>query len=368
MIRKLMATAISLALGAGTASATDLNEMSWDEIVALAQEQGELTWYVWYLQDELRGAVSAFEEKYGITVTIPETTNSGQKDKLRAERDRETGDMDVFATSFNTASELDLSDFFYDLDELLPDTEGRAQEIGGISGEGYLFGFWGNQTGIAYDPAHVSVGDLPQSPEEFAAFWAANPGKMGFNYEKGGSGPSFITNTLRVLSDIDFYNPESSPEKIASLQGGIDFFNEHAANYVITASNADSITRISDAELWMAPAWEDHLAGLQKRGEARSDIAYYIPSMGMSGGGNGVAIPLNAPNAAAALVFVNWLTSAETQTALNVSFGTAPTHADADGSKALVPAEQRVYQTGWASKPFYSDMLAHFVEEVVLER
>ena len=56
-----------------------------------------------------------------------------------------------------------------------------------------------------------------------------------------------------------------------------EYFNNGAENYIITGGNADSIQRISDRELWMAPAWEDHLAGLMNRGEVRKGIAYYIP-------------------------------------------------------------------------------------------
>ena len=69
------------------------------------------------------------------------------------------------------------------------------------------------------------------------------------------------------------------------------------------------------------PAWEVHLAGLQKKGRVRRDLKYYIPGMGMNGGGNSAAIPQNAPHPAAALVFIDWLTSADTQTDFNVTFG-----------------------------------------------
>ena len=117
-----------------------------------------------------------------------------------------------------------------------------------------------------------------------------------------------------------------------------------------------------------APAWEDHLAGLQRRGEARKDLKFYIPAMGMNGGGNGVAIPKNAPHKAAALVFIDWLTSAETQTVFNRDFGTAPMHADADDSAALVPNEQRAYRVNQAFNPFNSEIEELFIEEVVLNR
>ena len=299
MIKKLLSTALAVSALTAPALADDLSGMSWDEIVTQAKEEGQVTWYVWYLQDDLRRAAQAFEEEYGISVTIPEGGDAGgNANKLLAERDRETGDIDVFAWGYNDFETVELSELFASL-SVLPEDEGRVSELVGIDGGDYVLAYWGNQTGIAYDPAHIAADELPQTPEDFAAFWQANPGKGGFNYEKGGSGPSFYQNMLRVLSDgVDFYDGETSEEKLAGLQPGIDFFNEHAENYVVTASNADSILRVSDGELWIVPAWEDHLAGLQNRGEVREEIKFYIPEMGMNGGGNGVAIPQNAPHPA----------------------------------------------------------------------
>ena len=118
----------------------------------------------------------------------------------------------------------------------------------------------------------------------------------------------------------------------------------------------------------MVPAWEDHLAGLQNRGEVRKEIKFYIPEMGMNGGGNGVAIPKNAPNPAAAAVFVNWLTSPETQSMFNKDFGTAPMNTAADDSFALVPNEQRAFRQVWGAQPFRGEVEASFIDNVILER
>ncbi|MEO0989732.1 MAG: extracellular solute-binding protein [Pseudomonadota bacterium] len=370
MLKTLLTTATAAVFSATTVFAgghSDLSSMTWDEIVAQAKEEGELTWYVWYLTDDLRRFATAFEEEYGIEVTIPEGTASGNADKLLAERGRDTGDIDVFAWGWDNFSTVDMSDLFLSLD-MLPEDSGRVEELVGISGEGYAVAYWGNQTGIAYDPAKVDEANLPQTPDDFAAFWAANPEKFGFNYEKGGSGPSFWQNITRTLTDWDVTDGNSNDERLAAMQPAFDFFNEHAENYLITASNADSIIRVSDGELIMVPAWEDHLAGLQKRGEVRTEIKFYIPEMGMNGGGNGVAIPRNAPHSAAAAVFVDWLTSAETQSVLNRDFGTAPMHAEADDSFALVPNAQRAYRSIWAAKPFRDEVNDAFIDHVIFER
>lgn len=369
MFKTLYTTAALSALTVTASIAeTNLANMTWDEIVAQAKEEGELTWYVWYLTDDLRRFASAFEAEYGIKVTIPEGTEADNANKLLAERERDTGDIDVFSWGWDKFETVDNASLFVPL-SILPEDTARLTELVGIDGEGTVLPFWGNQTGIAYDPACIAdAADLPQQPDDFAAYWATHPGKFGFNYENGGSGPSFWQSITREITGFDIMNGETSEERIASVQPAFDWFNKHAENYVITTGNSDTITRISDGELCMGPAWEDHLAGLQKRGEVRDDIKFYIPAMGMNGGGNGVSIPLNAPNPAAAAVFIHWLTSAETQSLLNREFGTAPMHANADDSFALVPIEQRAFRTIWAANPFGNDMNTAFIENVILER
>lgn len=373
MFRKLITTlaaGTAILAGVSSAFAGDLTKMSWDEIVEQAKAEGELNWYIWYFRDDFRAVAKGFEDKYGIKVTIPEGTNNGNLEKLVAETGRESGDIDVIALPYNRSVILDLEKIFSPVVGIVPDLENRTQDLTGIPGKGRLLAYWGNQTGIAYDPDKVADADLPQTPEDFANFWTANPNKMGFNYVKGGSGISYFHNMLRSLSDVDYFGDGGIDVegKLAGLQGGIDFFNKHAENYVVTASNADSITRVSDRELWLAPAWEDNLAGLQKKGEVRKEIKFYIPSMGMSGGGNAVAVPVNAPHPAAAMVFMEWLTSAEVQTSFNQNFGTVTMHSQADASKALVANEQRQYRQAWPTNPFRKAAEDLFTEEVILNR
>lgn len=366
-MKKLLTAAAALTLSVSSAMAADLAGKSWDEIVAQAKEEGKVTWYVWYFQDQFRETIKQFENEYGIKVTIPEGTKVANADKLFADRVREVGDIDVHAWGWEEYQNIDVTETFMPLD-MLPEDNGRFYELLGVDGKGHAVAYWGNQTGIAYDPSKVTEEQLPQSMEDLAVFWAANQGKFGFNYEKGGSGPSFIGNVFRQVTGLPMTDGEVTDEKLGQLQPGIDFFNTHADNYVITASNVDTITRLSDGELWMGPAWEDHLAGLQSKGEVRKDIKFYIPEFGMNGGGNGIAIPKNAPHPAAAAVLVNWLASAKTQSLFNQVYGSVPMHVDADDSAALVPNEQRQYRLSWPVNPFGEEVKKQFIENVVLER
>ena len=365
MLKTLIATT-TIGVLATNALAADLNDMSWDDIVAQAKEEGELTWYVWYLRDDLRRAVQAFEEEYDIKVTIPEGGWSANQDKLLAEVGRETGDIDVYAGSYGWYGPFDMVATFTPM-TMLPEDDGRIGTFAGEGHDDYVLAFWGNQTGVAYDPGKIAEADLPQTPAEFAEFWDANPGKMGFNYENGGSGISYILHMLRSSSEADVYSADGETV-LHDLQAGFDLFNANPEGYVVTASNADNITRISDGELWLAPAFEDHLAGLQKRGEVRDEIRIYIPEMGMHGGANGVSIPLNAPHPAAAAVFVNWLTSPETQTQLNIDFGIVPMNAGADDSNALIATAERARSVPSVPSDTRKVIMDAFIEDVILER
>ncbi|MBW3097949.1 extracellular solute-binding protein [Pseudohoeflea coraliihabitans] len=367
MLRKLLVAAALCVAGAAMASADDVSANEWDQTVAQAREEGRVNWFVWYLRDDLRRFVQPFEKKYGIAVTIPEGTADANAQKLLSERDREPGDIDVFTYGLNNFESLDITALFLPLD-FLPEDEGRLASVSGEDGKSYILSFWGNQTGIAYDTSVLAQADLPQTAEDFARFWTEHPGKFGFNYENGGSGPSFYLNLMGAVAGVDMTSAAADGATMQSLQPGYDFFNAHADNYVVTASNADSIIRVSDGELWLVPGWEDHLAGLQNRGEVRKDIEFYIPEFGMSGGSNGVAIPRNAAHPAAAALLVHWLTSPEVQSEFNRVFGTAPMNAASDDSAALVSNTQRSRSTAWPSDELRKPVEEKFIETVILER
>jgi putative spermidine/putrescine transport system substrate-binding protein len=371
MFRKLIASA-AIAVVATAAQAADPNGIlskSWDEIVAQAKEEGQVNWFVWYFQPRYREIAKAFTDEYGIEVMIPEGTHEGNIEKMLAERARDTGDIDVLALGAERIGLFDLDETTIGpLADVLPNAPKMATKLGGFDGKGYAYAFWGNQTGIAYDPEHISFEDAPQTIADFEAFFAEHPGKFGFNYENGGSGPSFFQNVARNLTKVDFTDNSVTDERMANLQPAWDWFLNNSDGYVITASNTDSLIRLSSGEFAAVAAWEDHLFKLMSEGEVDKRIKFYIPEFGMFGGGNYNVVPANAPHPAAALVFMNWVSSAETQTKFNEVFGAAPMNADADDSHALVPNAMRQYSQVWPGDPFNTEIRQAFIEHVALER
>lgn len=353
---------------AGSSMAYDLDKMSWSEIQEQASKEGKVTFSVWYLQPAWRKFVKAFEQDTGIKVTIPEGTLDGNRNKLQAESRREEGSMDVVALGAITYKQLNYSEMLLPMDKL-PDFSSLKDKSEGVDTQGFGITFWGNQTGIAYDSNRISSAELPQSFNDLENYMSKNPMQFGVNDPNGGgSGARFIEAVIRHINGDVPAGDNADKKVIKSWSKSWDWFKNYSDSILFTASNADSLTRINDGEIILAPAWEDHLAGLQARGAISKDIKFYIPEFGMSGGANLVSVAANSKHKAASYVFIDWLTSAKTQTALNKAFGTAPQHPDANAENSLIPNEMRAYST----VPFNSDYAAEakkfFTRNVLMSR
>jgi len=359
--RMVLALAAALTMGA-PAMAEDILTTPWDDIVAQAKQEGEVVWYNWFLQPRLRELVAGFEEEYGIKVTIPDGTDAGNFEKFLADGQRPTGDIDVMSLPGDKLPKFDIAAYLMGPLDILPGHEKLRTQINGGDSKGYAVAYWGNQTGFAYDPTRIEEADLPQTFEDLTAFIDANPMAFAFNdLRNGGAGKAFMQAVVRstvAQNDVTSGN----------YQAAWDWFIGHRDNYGFTASNADSLTRLNGGEFVIVAAWEDHLASLQKQGEVDTRMKFYIPQFGMPGGGNVVGVPQNAPHKAAALLFISWLTSAETQIMLSQEMGIAPVNADAVGQGGgSVTAEQRAYSIDWFPVPIADPLQAEYLEKVVLQ-
>ncbi len=366
--RTFMAAVAAVILPLHPVSAQDLTALSWDKIVEQAKAEGEVTWFQWYFQDRFREEVKAFEELYGIKVTIPDGENAANFNKFLAEANRPQGDIDVLSVSAANVPKFDPVQFsFGPLNNILPGADKLKYVVEGNDSKGYAVAFWGNQTAIAYNPARISDADVPRSVEDFAKFLDEHPKELGFNTEGGAAGLSFMEGVVRSLvPDVDYASGASSPEILDKLTPAWDWFKVRSDKYVITASNVDSVQRLNSGEFMVVPAFEDMISSMQSSGEISKDIKVYVPDFGMPAGGNLVTIPANAKHKAAALVFISWLTSPETQTAFNQRFGSAPQHPDADSSQALISSDDRQKAIIRIPNPLLGDVRAQFIEQVTL--
>ncbi|MBS1207485.1 MAG: PotD protein [Proteobacteria bacterium] len=367
MFRKIVAGL--LITWSGLSFAQDINTMNWPQIIAEAKKEGQLSWFQWYYQDRLKEQVSLFEKKYGIKVTIPEGTLAGNINKLMADRNREEGDIDVISINgggFDTVAPQQT--LFGPIRRLLPDSNTLNYSIEGTDSKGYSVAFWGNQTGLAYDSRRLKASEVPRSLPQLERFLAAHPQEFGFNVENGGSGPAFIESVMRKLvPNFDFTKGDAEVKKLADLAPAWRWFKKYRPDYVITASNADSVTRLVSGEFLLVPAWEDYLVGLQHHGEVPDSIKLYIPDFGMPGGGNMVAIPRNAPHKAAALLFIHWLTAPDTQQQLQQVYAITPQNKDDNRQAGLIGSAERAHATTFMPKPLGDEVRNEFSSQVLLK-
>ncbi|MDO4698049.1 MAG: extracellular solute-binding protein [Pasteurellaceae bacterium] len=326
----------AIAALASTAFANDLSQKPWAEIEAQAKKEGQVVVSIWYLQPQFRTFVKQFESQYGIKVRIPEGTADGNINKLLAEKKLEKGKMDVVAIGADTYPTVLKSDVLRNLSHL-PSFKAANHFLQGVDLGDYGLGFWGNQTGFAYDPQRLSEEQLPQSWQEVEAYLQAKPKKFGYADPNGGaSGKAFIERALiYVGGDYDYQQTEPNDAQMATWKNTWDWFANNKANMTRTSSNADSLTRLNDGELDLVSAWQDHLFSLQKQGAITPRLKFYVPKFGMPGGGNVIGVAKNSPHPAASLVFVNWITSAEVQQKLHQEFGVRPLSSDVGRADVL---------------------------------
>ncbi|MBD9525099.1 extracellular solute-binding protein [Ensifer sp. ENS02] len=364
MLKRLTIMSLAAIAMAVPVHAQELKSMSWDQIVAQAKKEGEITWFHWYFQDRFREQVKAFEAETGIKVKIPDGSNDSNFNKMLAEKDRAEGDIDVLSLTGADVKKLNVAQYLFGpVRQMLPEGAKLNFTIDGGDSQGYAPAFWGNQMCIAYNPDRIAEADLPRTLEQFASFLEKNPGELGFNAASsgGGSGPGFIEGvTRKLVPDVDYASGIADAATLKKLGPAWDWFKSHKDQFVVTASNADSVARLTSGEFMMVATFEDLLSGLQKKGEVPKTFKVYVPDFGMPSGGNMVSIPANAKHKAAALVFVNWLTSAKTQTKLSRDFGSAPQHPEADTSESLVSDGDRGKGFTRSTKPLRDDISKQF--------
>jgi ABC-type uncharacterized transport system YnjBCD substrate-binding protein len=135
----------------------DLQTASWDEIVAAAKEEGQVTFYAWYFPDYFKEAAQGFESQYGIKVNLIVGDQTANFNKAIAEKDRAVGTIDIMIVGGQWVKiTMDLDLFYGPMKNVIPDAGKLAPSLWevqeGVLTKGYLTPFHRNQTGILYDP------------------------------------------------------------------------------------------------------------------------------------------------------------------------------------------------------------------------
>jgi len=351
--------------------ADDFLTMPWDKVVEAAKAEGEVTFYAWWGEEFWRTAAKDFEAKHGIKVTVVTGDRVANIGKVLSEASSAAGTIDALLVGgVELKSLLDAKALYGPLVGVIPDSDkldpnlSKIQE--GYATEGRLVPVYRNQTGLVYDPEKVP--NPPQTWAEFITWLDANPGKFAFNDpSKGGSGQAFVQAAIaNILGDEGKYqgDTEMKPEKVADWGKVWDWFNANESKFTITSSNNDSLDRVNQGEVLMAPAWDDDTAVSLSKGTLFKRAKLYIPEFGMPGGGDSLGIPANAPHKAAAMLFIAYLIEADVQKQLNSIIGSYLARIDVSGDNALIPDEQRLK----SGRPWLPGVYKkHFIEQFVAE-
>lgn len=373
----ILATSLVFAAGARevTKESIDLQTASWNEIVAAAKTEGQVTFYAWYFPDYFKEAAQDFEKQYGIKVNLIIGDQTANFNKAISEKDRALGTIDAMIVGGQwVKTTMDLDMFYGPMNKIIPDADKLAPSLWevqeGVLTYGYLTPFHRNQTGILYDPARVS--NPPQTWAELEAWIDANPKKFGFNDpSKGGSGQSFVHTLIKhTTGGLEKYVGDTDvvPAKVANWNLAWDWVNARKDKLTFTVSNNDSIIRINDGELAMTFGWDDNVKDMMNKGNIFSRALMYIPAMGAAGGGDTMGILKNAPNKAAAALFIYHITTVEQQLKKFDMVGAYPARIDIPLEGTLLTESDRAKNAlAWFPAPYKTLMISEFVKNVLMK-
>ncbi len=175
---------------------------------------------------------------------------------------------------------------------------------------------------------------------------------------------------VNILGNGDRYagDTELDKSKVADWPKVWEWFNANQDKFTITASNSDSQDRVNQGEVMMAAAWDDDTSISLAKGTLFKRAKLYIPSLGMPGGGDSLAIPANAPHqgAAGGMLWIAYLIEAEQQKELNAKIGSYLARTDVTSQSALIPEEERQKNgKAWIPGAYKAYFIEQFVSEVL---
>lgn len=353
----------------------ELNTLSMEEIIEHAKAEKSLNFYTWYWQEHWIEEARHFKDKYGITINVITSDQTANEQKAIAEKGLKVGTIDALVLGGQMIkSIMDIDLLYGPIKDLIPHVNKldpnllKAQE--GYQTRGYVVPFHLNQTGFAYDPDRVD--NPPQTWEEFEAFIESRPKEFGFNDpNKGGSGQSMIHTLIKELAGgLEKYDGDNDVDeaKVADWEKVWQWIDARRDNITFTVSNADSIVRMNDGELALAPVWDDDLYNKMREGTIFKRVKMYIPEFGMAGGGDTMGIPVNSGKKAAALLWISFLTSAESQQRMTDLIGSYPANSDVKPSSTNLSASDKQYALSWFPAAYKRYMNDQFTKQVLMTK
>jgi ABC-type uncharacterized transport system YnjBCD substrate-binding protein len=240
-------------------------------------------------------------------------------EKLAAEKDQKTWDIDVAVIHQKAAGEMVkdgmLAAYVKDVSTGKLATSDAARNSLGADVTGYVIPMFASQTAIAYNSDLVKT--PPANYAELEKWATANPKKFGYNGIKGGmSGVSFVVGWIYANGGTDMDRLMKGPyDKAieASWDPALAKLKEFNKSVVITPGNAGTLDMLNRGEIVMGPVWVDMFYTWKADGKLPPSVKLKLIGPGMPGQPMYYVIPAKAANSEAAKKFIELATSPAVQ-------------------------------------------------------
>lgn len=331
--------------------------LSWDDVLERAAEEGEVVWAHWGGSENLNTwidtVVAPELASLGVTLRTSRLTNTRDAVDLvlaEAAADRGVGEGSIDAIWINGENFFTLSSQglnFGSFADLVPNAQYIHFDPNNPASGPNLFDFgyptnkeeipWsGDQYMCAIDTARLARADAPANFEELEAWLRANPGRFTYVRPPQFNGNTFVQTVLYALNpDGTSFQPfqasadEISSEEFLRLATPAYEYLQRIEPFLLGGGGADG-QRGSP----IYPEDQNALEALFVNGEIDMACRFGLyntavavetgrfpesaenvifPESGMIKNKNFIGVPVNAPNPAAAMVLANLLASPENQ-------------------------------------------------------
>jgi putative spermidine/putrescine transport system substrate-binding protein len=345
-LRYLVSTIVLILLVSGAAWAggtpdtpaeddIDLQAASWSEIVALA-EGTEVRIYMWGGSDTINRWIDSYvadevDRRFGIDLIRVPMDASVFVNKLLTEKQAgtETGTIDILwinGENFRNAKEADL--LYGPITPLLPNfaeyvDPASAEFDAGYPTDGYEAPWGRAQFNFDVDTARVD--DPPETFEELARWVRANPGRFTYPQPPDFTGSAFIRQAFYAVTggheqydgafDPDLFD-RNAPRLWEYLNGIAPYLWQGGESYPRDLATLDSLFERGAVDYTMSFT-QTNAATRIANGRYPETVRSFVMRDGSLYNTHFLAVSFNAPNAAGALVTIDFLLSPEAQLSKN---------------------------------------------------
>lgn len=331
----LLASAVLTACG-GSAEVADL-PASMDDLVAQAQDEGEVNWASWNPEEQMQPAIDLFEKTYpGIQVNYSNIKAPEQISQIKVEQQAGKVSIDVGNVGGLTVAPAV---------ELAGDVDWEQYDVDGefVFADDFVY-VWATPKVWAYNTEKVAEADVPRTWEELLdSRWD--------NEVSAESRGSFMT----------VWDLEESLSEEAGLEWASDF-SELSPLYA--PSLTQSAAPVESGQVSMGTSLINLVLASQDRG-APVEVAPVSPT---SANESYLYVPDGAPHAAAAVLLTSFLSSDEAQDLLAETYSSRiPVDTDCSDANSLAVVQALcdagISWVGTSSLEEYQE-LASFYPEV----